>query len=100
MKLDEFWLTLSAFLGYFMSFLYEKATIKWHGKDLKRWLFWILCTIVGGGIAYKSGELVLDKLEWSSEEGIFLSIAAILKWAVAIIFCGQQFFQKWIHKTN
>ncbi len=95
----EIFMGISLFLGFGISYLYEKFSKDWHGGDPKMWLFIGMCFISGGITAYLNGDLVFEKLMWSDPEMIFISIGNILKWSSTITASGFLAFKTIIKKV-
>jgi hypothetical protein len=96
----EIFMGISMFLGFIISYLYEKFSANWHGKDIKMWLFIVLCFLSGGITAYISGDLKFEPLMWSEPELVFISVGNILKWATTICASGFIAFKTVIKKKN
>ena len=96
----EIFMGISMFLGFILSYLYEKFSSKWHGGDPKMWIFIALCFASGGITAYISGDLKFEPLMWSEPELIFISIGNILKWATTITASGFIAFKSIIRKLD
>jgi len=96
----EIFMGISLFVGFMISYLYEKFSANWHGKDLKMWIFILLCFVSGGLTAYINGELHFEPLAWSEPEMIFVSIGQILKWASTITASGFLAFKTVIKKKE
>lgn len=93
-------MSASATLGYLLSFLYERFTWKWHGKDLKKVLFFVICMVAGGYFAIINQGVLLFPLSWETTPDIFKSVLQILQWGVGFVVAGQGFFDKWVHKKT
>jgi len=100
MEIVSAWLSIAAFIGYIASYIYEKMTITWHGKDLKQWIFVFLCLLIGFFTAIGTGNLVFTPLAWGSAEAILISIVHVLEWAVAIGVAGFTAFNTLIHNPK
>lgn len=94
----EIFMGISMFLGFILSYLYEKFSAKWHGKDPKMWVFIALCFVSGGITAYINGDITFEPLMWSEPELIFISIGNILKWCTTITASGFLAFKTIIKK--
>ena len=58
------WAGISSIVGLVMSYMYEKVSKDWHGKDVKFWVFFGLCIIAGGLTGLSTGEISFEPLMW------------------------------------
>ena len=82
-------------VGFLLSALYEIITIKWRGKDLKKWVFVALSLLIGGGLAIAQQEVLLPNMSWETTPDILESIMGILSYGLAILGSATAWF-----KTN
>ncbi len=92
------WAGISSIVGLVMSYVYEKLSKDWHGKDVKFWAFFGLCIIAGGLTGLSTGEISFEPLAWNSYEMVFLSLSNILKWVGGFLIAGQAWFKTVVHK--
>jgi hypothetical protein len=90
----------SVVIGGLLSFLYEQFSFKWHGKDLKKWIFSIGSVIIGSTVAVLSKEVVLPSLSWNTAPEIVSSVMSIAQYGLGVLLAGAVWFSTKITKKT
>jgi len=87
-------------IGFILSMVFETVTFKWHGKDVKKWVFTGVALIVGGGLAVLNKEVALPNLNWETTPDILNSLASIMSYGAAVLAGSALWFKTNITKIN
>ena len=87
-------------VGLALSALFESITMKWHGKDIKKFVFAGLAILVGGGIAIIKHDILLPNMDWSTGESTIQTLVDMLGYGVAVLAAGLAWFKSNFTKRN
>ena len=87
-------------IGFILSMLFETVTFKWHGKDIKKWVFTLVSLVVGGGLAVLNKEVALPNMNWETTPDILNSLGSILSYGAAVLAGSAMWFKTKITKIS
>jgi len=87
-------------IGFILSMIFETVTFKWHGRDIKKWVFTGVAILVGGGLAILQKEIALPALNWETTPDILNSLGGILSYGAAVLAGSALWFKTKITKIS